>query len=143
MKKIVNTIFNSFLNLLSIGPAISFLTWKKNADATLRTKQTKNHISHVCLKCGGELSRGSDSYKSRHIQQVHSKEFGFNEKDALKSIVPADHTLAVKKRKQLEDEKINAKRKKQEHNKVEIPSKHVILFLYWKQTGKIDFSKRE
>lgn len=48
---------------------------------------------HVCLKCGSTLSRGRDSYKIRHWEQMHKNE---DPKLALELIVPSSHDDAKK-----------------------------------------------
>jgi hypothetical protein len=45
---------------------------------------------HICLKCGGELSRGRDFNKKRHWLQKHKDE---PQHDYEQQIVPKNHEL--------------------------------------------------
>ena len=66
---------------------------KKNATSSVSAKA---RIKFTCLKCGSEITRGSEYHKKRHFQQKHAEE---DENESLRYIVQSDHELAVKKRK--------------------------------------------
>ena len=79
---------------------LSFLTSKLvNTDKSLAKQLSKKSKSSepgsapcVCLKCGITLSRSSDSFKARHMEQKH-KEL---QKTKLTIFVPANHEDAKK-----------------------------------------------
>ena len=49
--------------------------------------------SHICLRCGSEISRGRDFYKKRHWKQKRNDQ---PEQDYAKHIVPKNHEQAHK-----------------------------------------------